>query len=259
MKIGFVSDIHEDISTLKRAFRTLEQMQVDEVVCLGDIVGYSVPFYNFMTERDANAVVDLVRSNCSATVIGNHDLFAVKRIPDNRSFFNYPEDWYERDYDDRRTLAADKIYLYEYNELPSLLSAKNKDFIRGLPEQVIRDCGDHSLLFTHYAMPDCTGSSIWAPKEPGELASHFNFMGQKGCLYSFSGNDHIEGMQIFTKDSKLDTSFQTVKLPDEKIWVHGPAVTRGTTLNGFMVYDSNSRELTAVPLQSDKHIVPQYI
>lgn len=259
MKIGFVSDIHEDIYTLQRAFRMLEKMKVDEVVCLGDIVGYSVPFYSFMSERDANAVVDLVRENCSAVVIGNHDLFAVKRIPDNRAFFNYPEDWYERDYNERLALASGKIFLYENNELPTLLSTKNKDYIRNLPEQLVKDCGDHSLLFTHYAMPDCTGSSIWVPKESDELTSHFNFMGEKGCLYSFSGNDHIEGMQIFQKNNKLVTAFETVRLPDEKIWVHGPAITRGTTHNGFMVYNSDARELTAVPLQSARHVVPKYI
>ena len=180
-------------------------------------------------------------------------------MSNNRSFFNYLEDWYTRDFDERRTLASGRLHLYENNELPTLLSSINREYMKNLPEQVIKDCGDHSILFTHYAMPDCTGSSTWAPKDPIELATHFNFMRQKGCLYSFSGNDHIEGMEIFTSSRSLNTAFETVSLPDEKIWVHGPAIARGTTHNGFMVYDSSSRELTAVPLKSGRHVVPKFI
>ena len=259
MKIGFVSDIHEDISTLKQAISIMEKMQVDEVVCLGDIVGYSIPFYGFMKERNANACIDLVRSTCSATVMGNHDLFAVRKIPEHRSHFPYPANWYDLDFEERKQQANGKVYLYEENELCSLLSSKNLDFIRNLPEYVIKNCGTHSVLFSHYALPDCTGSSIWTPQISNELAAHFNFMSQEGCLYSFSGNDHIEGMEIFCPGNKLRTSFETVSLSDEKIWVHGPAIVRGTTRNGFMIYDSVKRKLSAVPLDGEIHIVPSHI
>ena len=259
MKIGFVSDIHEDISSLKAAMGKMEGMQVDEVVCLGDIVGYSVPFYGFMNERDANACVDLVRSNCSAVVMGNHDLFAIRKPPEHAPFFQYPDNWYDLDFEERRKLADRKLYLYENNELPSLLSRRNREYIEGLPEYVVKDCGDHSVLFTHYAMPDCTGSSVWAPEHPSELTKHFNFLGQQGCLYSFSGNDHVEGMEVFTPDDRLKSAFETVRLPNKHIWTHGPAITRGTTRNGFMVYDSSSRELSAVPLGGKIHLVPSEI
>lgn len=259
MKLGLISDIHEDISTLERAIRELEKADADEIVCLGDIVGYSIPFYNYMSERSANAVVDLVRTTCSTTVMGNHDLYAVKQIPNHRSFFNYPESWYQQDFEDRKNLASGKIHLYEDNELPTLLSSKNREFIRHLPEYVIRELDGHSVLFSHYALPDCTGSSTWSPKDPRELTEHFKFMRDNGCVYSFSGNDHVEGAEIFTTDQKLSISFETVALPDDLVWAHGPAIARGTTHNGCMLYDASNRELTAIPLKSDLHIVPRFI
>ena len=156
-------------------------------------------------------------------------------------------------------LSSGKLHLYEENELPTLLSKKNKEYIQQLPEQIIKDCGDHSILFTHYALPDRTGSSTWSPKKSKELASHFNFMGHSECLYSFSGNDHLEGMEIFTANIKLNTNFETVALSSEKTWVHGPAVARGTTHNGFMIYNSSIKELSAVPLNSKRHMVPTHI
>lgn len=259
MKIGFISDIHEDIVMLKQTVSILEKMQIDEIVCLGDIVGYSVPFYSYMRERDANKVVDLVRAVCSAVVIGNHDLFAIKKIPANRSFFDYPENWYGLDFSDRQVRASERLYVYENNELPTLLTSKNLEYIKNLPEHVVKNCGDHCILFTHYAFPDCTGSSIWSPKTSDDLRTHFNFMKRENCLYSFSGNDHIEGMEIFTPDTKINVTFETVNLPNDKVWVHGPPIARGTTHNGFMVYDSSKKELMAVPLNSEKHIIPRSI
>ncbi len=259
MKIGLISDIHEDIIMLQKAICEMEDMGVDEVICLGDIVGYSLPFYSFMAERDANAVVDLVRKTCSIVVMGNHDLYAIREIPENRSFFDYFDDWYERDFGERYKKAFDKLHLYENNELSSLLTAKNREFIKNLPEYMIKDFGNFSLLFSHYAIPDCTGSSTWKPKKSVELKAHFNFMSNHNCIYSFSGNDHIEGMQIFTKEKMVETTFESFDLPSEKIWMHGPAIARGTTYSGFTLFDTDSKELTAVPLTSERHTVPEYI
>ena len=53
MKIGFVTDIHEDIVSLRRAFTVLERAGCDIVICLGDIVGFTLHFQKRITQRDA--------------------------------------------------------------------------------------------------------------------------------------------------------------------------------------------------------------
>ena len=44
MKIGIISDIHEDIKRLKEALAILHKQKCDQIVCLRDFVGYSVQY-----------------------------------------------------------------------------------------------------------------------------------------------------------------------------------------------------------------------
>ena len=64
MKIGIISDIHSNIEALDVAFKWLDSQKVDEVICLGDVVGYG---------PSPNECCELIKKNCSATLLGNHD------------------------------------------------------------------------------------------------------------------------------------------------------------------------------------------
>ncbi len=64
MRLAIISDIHSNLQALTAALRAIERHKVDAIYCLGDIVGYG---------PDPSACVDLVRSVCAATVLGNHD------------------------------------------------------------------------------------------------------------------------------------------------------------------------------------------
>lgn len=257
MLIGIISDIHEDLVRLKKAFSIFKKRRVDEIICLGDIVGYCVPYYTYLNSRNSNEVISLIRSSCSDVVIGNHDLYALKKIPRNKSFFDYPKNWYQLDYGTRKSISDGRLFLYEDNELSALLSSKNMDYLDSLPEYIIKDCGDHRILLTHYAFPDCTGSSTLVITNTGQMKEHFIFMKKNNCIYGFSGNDHFEGIRVFTNTDISDYSFsEDYKMPNEQVWIHGPTVSKGTFDNGIMIYDSKQRLLEAIPLNSKKHIVP---
>lgn len=60
MKIGIISDIHEDILSLSRALRMLEKERCDRVVSLGDIVGFDNGYYGAGRVQDAEACIRLV-------------------------------------------------------------------------------------------------------------------------------------------------------------------------------------------------------
>ncbi len=68
MKLAIISDIHSNLQALEEALRLIDRLKVDEIYCLGDIVGYG---------GNPNECVALVRERCSKVVKGNHDLATV--------------------------------------------------------------------------------------------------------------------------------------------------------------------------------------
>jgi predicted phosphodiesterase len=77
MKLGIISDIHSNLEALETVLKKLEREKVEEIVCLGDIVGYGA---------NPNECCELVRKNCSVVILGNHDEWAVR--PPDRGFVN---------------------------------------------------------------------------------------------------------------------------------------------------------------------------
>jgi diadenosine tetraphosphatase ApaH/serine/threonine PP2A family protein phosphatase len=65
--IALISDIHANIEALEAVLANLESVEVDEIFCLGDIVGHGAA---------PSECLELVRSRCSVSVMGNHDLMA---------------------------------------------------------------------------------------------------------------------------------------------------------------------------------------
>lgn len=71
MKIAVVSDIHGNLHALEAVMADISQYQVDEIWCLGDIVGYGA----FPSE-----CIEVVKENCSIVLAGNHDLAACGKV-----------------------------------------------------------------------------------------------------------------------------------------------------------------------------------
>ena len=68
MRLAIISDIHGNLNALQAVLDDVDGQSVDEVVCLGDIVGYGA---------EPNECVDLVKERCSDILLGNHDSAAV--------------------------------------------------------------------------------------------------------------------------------------------------------------------------------------
>jgi predicted phosphodiesterase len=68
MRYAIISDIHSNLEALTTALAYIDTIDIDRIVCLGDIVGYGA---------DPAACLDLVRSRTEYVVMGNHDFAAV--------------------------------------------------------------------------------------------------------------------------------------------------------------------------------------
>ncbi|MBN1256540.1 MAG: metallophosphoesterase family protein [Planctomycetes bacterium] len=65
MKIALISDIHGNLEALEAVFAHIdEQGDVEEVICLGDVVGYG---------PNPEECADLLSLRCKTTLLGNHD------------------------------------------------------------------------------------------------------------------------------------------------------------------------------------------
>jgi predicted phosphodiesterase len=68
MKIAIISDIHANIEALEAILADANRQKADEIVCLGDIVGYGA---------NPNECIDIIKKTCSLIILGNHDAAAV--------------------------------------------------------------------------------------------------------------------------------------------------------------------------------------
>jgi len=64
MAIAILSDIHGNLEALTAIFKYLEKKKINEIYCLGDIVGYG---------PNPNECVELIANKCTNAIIGNHD------------------------------------------------------------------------------------------------------------------------------------------------------------------------------------------
>ena len=65
MRVAVIADIHGDLDALQRVVAAIDGARVDQIWCLGDIVGLGA--------TAPAEVVDLVRDRCTLALAGNHD------------------------------------------------------------------------------------------------------------------------------------------------------------------------------------------
>ncbi len=248
MRLAIISDIHEDVVRLKKSMSIIESKNVDQIACLGDIVGYNLPFYNFYDTRNASECIRIVKDNCKFVVVGNHDLFESKKIPEHKAGFDFPDNWYAMDYLDRFKQAEGKVWLHERNSLASLISKKEKEYLYQLPEYIMADIGDRKILFSHFLHPDLTGSRADFVMQKSAFDLHQTFMKENNCSFSFSGHAHFEGACVHSPKGRKIKPFETISIKQDALGVVSPCIARGRQINGFLIFDTVKMELEIISL-----------
>ncbi len=190
MRRAILSDIHGNLAALQAVLKDIAQRDCQQILCLGDIVGYG---------PEPQQCVDEV-SKFDACILGNHDLAA---LFDPEGFSS----------------AAEQAILWTRKQLETGDTPENcrrrLEFLARLPR--VRREG--SVLFVHgsvrnpineYVFPE----DIYNRRKMEKLFS----MVQKVC---FQGHTHVPGVftaeMKFLRPSEIDHKYQ---IQDEKVMVN---------------------------------------
>lgn len=250
MKLGIISDIHEDFSNLQKALSLLERKGCDRLVCLGDVAGYAEPFFDYYPNRSASKCWDMVFQSCSYVIPGNHDLFAIRKIPQSNPGFDYPAEWYKLPLDQRISLSEKKIWLYEPEELPTDLPAISKSKISGLPEHLIINPFRQNILLSHYLYPDLSGSGTGFLPNRELASSHARFMEEKEAGLSLFGHCHPQGLLVLQRQTFQTLSFNRNYSFQAGDAIGVPCIADGRNIPGVAVADLKNNTIKAYPLRN---------
>jgi diadenosine tetraphosphatase ApaH/serine/threonine PP2A family protein phosphatase len=155
MRVAIISDIHSNLEALQKALEIIDEKKVEEIVCLGDLVGYGA---------NPNECVELTRKRASRILLGNHDQAAF--------------DLSQTEHFNRHARTA----AYWTNQT---LTQENLEFLKSLPFQHVID----DLTFVHASPRD---PEQWEYVfSAHEAKTNFESFQTRIC---FVGHTHIPGV-----------------------------------------------------------------
>ena len=172
MKRAVISDIHGNYEALTMVLQHIKEQSVDEIICLGDIIGYG---------PDPLKCLDQVMESCQLTILGNHDQAAIFD-PEGFNPVAMKAIFWTRD-----QLESDNANLE--------LSDRRWDFLGELPRR--HDEGKY--LFVHGSPRDPTNEYVF-PEHIYEK-SRMQMLMKRFEQYCFQGHTHIPG--IFTESGSF--------------------------------------------------------
>lgn len=248
MKLAVISDIHSDLPSLEKAMKEIKNKGAEQIICLGDIVGYSYHYTDYLDGRDPNACIRMVQENCSHVICGNHDLHAVMKLPSNYEELGIPENWYECDLGERNRISNNRLWLYD-DELEDLLDKTSRAYLEQLPETLVMKDDKFNILATHFVWPDITGHMKSFPAKLMDFRDHIELVRKNKCLVGLAGHAHIEGYAQISKKAFGLNYFRQAKIIKRSQLIIVPAITRSPkSRNGYLVLDTKKYTFEAIPL-----------
>ncbi len=145
MRIAIISDIHSNLEALQKTFSIIRDRSVDDIICLGDIIGYGA---------DPNECIDLVRRSASHILLGNHDEAAVHL--EKTEYFN-PYARVAAEWTNENLTEEHKAFILN---LPFDLDLHGLHFVHSSPYQpeewhYIITAADAEFNLSHFSSPVC--------------------------------------------------------------------------------------------------------
>jgi len=226
MKYAIISDIHSNLEALQRALSEIKKRAVDEVVCLGDVVGYGA---------NPAECLNLVRQAVRVIIMGNHD-----QAVDDMTLRDYFNPW-----------AREAI---EWTA--GVLNEEEKKILRGFARLVVDR--KRNVTWAH--------GSIHEPGEfhylfsEGDTRPSFRALETDFCFF---GHTHIPSLFAEHDHSGRYLPAGSYQLPKGGRYLINPgSVGQPRDRNpklGFAFFDSDERTLETVRLEYDNETAARKI
>ncbi|MBI5560349.1 MAG: metallophosphoesterase family protein [Deltaproteobacteria bacterium] len=209
MRYAILSDIHSNLEALTSVLSKIDTLRVDEVISLGDIVGYNA---------DPNECIEIIRKRGIRAIMGNHDSRAAG--------LEEPADF--------NPVAAEMVYWTRKQ-----LTKENIEFLKGLPGKL---AFEGRFLAFHGWMDSTDGYILSA----SDAAYNFSLMGTS--TLAFFGHTHVR-LAYLEKDGVIeaDTASRLKIRKGLRYLVNPGAVGQprdGDPRSSFLVYDDKKGEIT---------------
>ena len=206
MKYAIVSDVHANLTALRRVLEHARERGVERVICLGDVVGYG---------PEPAEALSLVRQTCAACLAGNHDDAVSGRL-DAADFID---------------LAGDAVARHR-----QALSEADLGWLRSLTYV----CSDGTFAATHGDFVDPPKFYYVENEEDARL----NFEARPEQLL-FVGHTHVSALFVTGHSGKVyRTEVQDFTLESGKRYLVNPGSVgypreaNGICLSSYVIYDS---------------------
>jgi predicted phosphodiesterase len=219
MRLAIISDIHGNIQALEAVLAKADEYEVDEIVCLGDVVGYG---------GNPNECCELLRERCSATLMGNHDA-AVIGVMDTDYYYDAA----------RRALYWTRTQLTEENFL----------WLYSLPYCQLRQDIDVALYHAAPILP--SGFYYVVRNEEAEALTRM----KTGLLqHNFIGHSHLTTTYEYTGRKVKEITYRYEYKSGRKYLVNVGSVGQPRDRNPdacFVLFDSESKNMAHMRVSYD--------
>ncbi len=192
MKQAIISDIHSNLEALTAVLEDIRSQDIEDVLCLGDVVGYG---------PNPRECIDLVMQHCRVCLLGNHD----------QGVLNTPEGFGPAA---ERAIIWTRELLEQPGEDPTQ-NVKRWNFLSRLPTMH----RDSDRLFVHGSAYDPLHEYVFPDDvfNVGKMERIFSLVPQ----YCFQGHSHLPGVftdrLMYYNPSYLEGNFQ---LASEKVLIN---------------------------------------
>ncbi len=223
MRYLVISDIHSNWEALSRVIGVAENEGYDEILCLGDIVGYGA---------DPNLCTEFVREKAKFTVLGNHD-YSLIRIEERKYLNEYAIkaiEWTEKVITEENREFIEKLgFKEEISDIIEIVhtapsNPESFDYIFSLEEAIFefQDIDKKITFFGHSHVP-----TIFKRKKEGDS---FKF-----------------GMQDVFYEKKNDYFLFIMKLEEDSDYLINPGSVGqprdGDPRGAFLIFDTDKNEI----------------